>query len=147
MFHLGHSHPLIILYHRIFPSLNITTKIAEVSIANPSSSTTSSNKLLAYRPRFSDHHGSNLAGIFLNAKELTCGSTMCMIVGAEEDGFNKGQVLIGAGDIGNNLRVFSSTKDIPTYGIAIKGCSEINQSCLPNSFGMTIACYVPCDCI
>ena len=147
MFHLAQSHPLITLHHRIFPSLNVTTNIAKVSIANPSSSTTSSNNLLAYRPRFGDHHGSNLAGIFLNAKELTCGSTMCMIVGAEEDGFNKGQVLIGAGDSGNNLRVFSSTKDIPTYGIAIKGCSEINQSCLPGSFEIAIACYVPCDCI
>ena len=146
MFHLAHSHPLITIRHRIFPSLNVTANIAEVSITNPSSSTTSSNNILAYRPRFSGLHSSNLAGIFINAKKLTCGSTLCMIVGADEDGFNKGQVLIGAGDGGNNLRVFSSTKEIPTYGIAIKGCSEINQSCLPNSFETTIACYVPCDC-
>ena len=147
MFHLAHAHPLLILYYRIFPSLNNTTKIAEVSIANPSSSTTSSNKLLAYRPWFKELHNSNLAAILLNAKELTCGSTLCMIVGADEDGFNNGQVLIGAGDGGNNFQVFNSTKDIPTYGVAIKGCSEINQSCLPNSFEITIACYVPCDCI
>ena len=142
-----HTIPFITLHHKIFPSLNSTEKIAEVSIANPSSSTTSSNNLLAYRPQFNDAHGSNLAAIFLNAKELTCGSTQCMIVGAEEDGFNKGQVLIGAGDVGNNFRVFSSTKDIPTYGVAIKGCSEFNQSCLPGSFEIAIACYVPCDCI
>ena len=147
MFRVTKSHPLITLYHKIFPSFHIAEKIANVSIANPSSPTTSSNNLLAYRPRFNDLHNSNLAGIFLNAQELTCGSTMCMIVGEEEDGFNNGQVLIGAGDSGNNLRVFSSTKNIPTYGFAIKGCSEINQSCLPNSFETTIACYVPCDCI
>ena len=145
MFNIGvGNNRVVTLYRKIFQSY---TKIAEVSIANPSSSTTSSNNLLAYRPQFNDAHGSNLAGIFLNVKELTCGSTMCMIVGADEDGFNKGQVLIGAGDGGNNLRVFSSTKQIQTYGIAIKGCSEINQSCLPNYFDITIACYVSCDCI
>ena len=147
MFRLGIFYPFITLYRIIFPSLNNTGKIAKVSVANPSSPTTSSNKLLAYRPQFNEWHNSNLAGIFLNAKELTCGSTLCTILGGDEDGFNKGQVLIGAGDGGNAFKVFSSTKDIPTYGVALNGCSKINQTCLPHGFDTTIACYVPCDCI
>ena len=137
------SNRVVSLYRKTFQSY---TKIAEVSIASPSSSTTSSNKLLAYRPQFSDFHGSNLAGIFLNTKELTCGSRMCKILPDEEDGFNNGQVLISAADGGNNFRVFSSTKNIPTYGFAIKGCPVFNNSCLPTYISIIIACYVPRDC-
>ena len=134
---------IVTLYRKTFQSHK---EIAKVSLVNPSLSTTSSNNLLAYRPRFSDYHGSNLAGIFLNVKELTCGSRMCMILSNEEDGFNNGQVLIGAADGGNDFRVFNSTKDIPTYGFAIKGCPVFNNSCLPNYFSIIIACYVPRDC-
>ena len=131
------------LHRKTFQSY---TKIAEVSIANPSSPSTSSNNLLAYRPRFNDWHSSNLAGIFINAKELTCGSRMCKILADEEDGFNDGQVLIGAGDRGNDFRVFNSSKHIPTYGFAIKGCPVFNNSCLPTYISIIIACYVPRDC-
>ena len=63
-----------------------------------------------------------------------------------DDVFNKGQVLIGAIDRGNNFWVFSSTKNIPIYGFAIKGRPLFNNSCLTNYFSIIIACYVPCDC-
>ena len=63
--------------------------IANISIANPSNSITSFNNLLVYRPQFNNNHSSNLAGIFLNAKELTSGSRMCKIIFEEEDGLTK----------------------------------------------------------
>jgi hypothetical protein len=42
------------------------TPLANISLSNPSNSVTSSNNLLAYRPRFSDVHNSNLAAVFIN---------------------------------------------------------------------------------
>ena len=85
----------VTLYHKkLRKTFWSSTMIANLSLANPSMSTTSSNNLLAYRPRFSDIHSSNLAGIFLNAEELTCGSRMCKIISEEEDGFNKGKAVI-----------------------------------------------------
>ena len=124
-----------------------STMIANLSLANPSVSATSSNNLLAYRPKFKDSHKSNLAGIFLNAKELTCGSRMCKILPNEEDGFNKGRAIIEAGDGGNNFRVFNSKKYIPTYGFAIAGCPEMNEDCLPRWYSFNILCYVSHDCV
>ena len=54
---------LLIRNHTI---LTASTPLANVSISNPSEALTSSNNLLAYRPRFSDIHNSNLATIFIN---------------------------------------------------------------------------------
>ena len=145
MFNIGVDDKRIVtLYRKTFQSHK---EIAKVSIVNPSLSTTSSNKLLAYRPRYSDYHGSNLAGIFLNAKELTCGSRMCKIVSHEEDGFNKGKAIIEAGDRGNDFRVFNSTTNIITYGFAIQDCPEMNPNCFPTWYAVNIVCYVPRDCV
>ena len=139
-----HDSRIVSLHRKTFHS---STRIADISIVNPSNSSTSSNNLLAYRPRFSDLHDSNLAGIFLNAKELTCGSTLCKVLPHEGDGFNKGRQIIEAGDRGNDLEVFSSTKYISTFGFAIVGCPEMNKSCLPDYYDVTIMCYVPPDCV
>ena len=135
---------IVTLYHKTFQSHK---KIAEISLVKPSLPITSSNKLLAYRPRYSDVQGSNLAGIFLNAKELTCGSRMCKILPDEEDGFNKGRAIIEAGDSGNNFKVFNSNKRIPTYGFAIQNCTEMNLDCLPHWYSVNIVCYVSRDCV
>ena len=135
---------IVTLYRKTFQLLK---EIAKVSLVNPSLSITSSNKLLAYRPRYIDSHGSNLAAIFLNAKKLTCGSKMCKILPDEEDGFNKGKAIIEAGDNGNNFRVFNSTTNIPTYGFAIQDCPEMNLNCLPTWYSFNIVCYVPRDCV
>ena len=134
----------VTLYRKTFWSL---TMIANISIANPSVSTTSSNNLLAYRPKFKDFHDSNLAGIFLNAKELTCGSTMCKIMSEDEDGFNKGKAIIEAGDGGNSFKVFNSTGKVPTYGFAIQDCPKMSPDCLPIWYSFNIVCYVPHDCV
>ena len=138
------SKRVVTLYRKTFHSLTV---IANISIANPFVSTTSSNNLLAYRPKFKDDHKSNLAGIFLNAKELICGSRMCKIVSEEEDGFNKGKAIIEAGDGGNNFKVFHSNKDISTYGFAIAGCPVMSPDCLPSWYSFNIVCYVSHDCV
>ena len=136
---------VVTLHSKIFRSN--ATMIANISLANASLPSTSSNNLLAYRPQYKDWHGSNLAGIFINAKELICGSTMCKIYTGDEDGFNKGRAIIDAGDGGNGFRIFSSTKFIPTYGFAIQNCPEMNLDCLPHWYSFKIACYVPRDCV
>ena len=120
--------------------------IANISLANASLPSTSSNNLLAYRPRYNDWHGSNLAGIFINAKELTCGSRMCKIMPHDEDGFNKGKAIIEAGDGGNGFRVFGF-KNTSTYGFAIQDCPEMNRKCLPDLYSFNIVCYLSHECV
>ena len=149
MFNIGvdKKRNVTLSYKILHKTVWTSTMIANISIANPSVSTTSSNNLLAYRPQFKDVHNSNLAGIFLNAKELTCGSTMCKIISDDEDGFNKGKAIIKAGDDGNAFKVFSSTENVPTYGFAIQKCPEMNTNCLPHWYSFHIVCYVPRDCV
>ena len=142
---IGVNSRVVTLYSELFSSDK--TFIASVSLADASSPSTSSNNLLAYRPRYNDWHGSNLAGIFINAKELTCGSRMCKILPGEEDGFNKGRAIIEAGDGGNSFRVFDSIKKIPSCGFAIAGCPEMNSDCLPQWYSFNIVCYVSRDCV
>ena len=136
---------VVTLYSKIFRSN--ATMIANISLSHASLPSTSSNNLLAYRPRYKDWHGSNLAGIFINVKELTCGSRMCKIYTGDEDGFNKGRAIIDAGDGGNGFRVFDSKRNIPTYGFAIQNCPVMNQGCLPNLYSFNIVCYVSHDCV
>ena len=98
---------------------------------------TSSNNLLAYRPRFADTHNSNLApGVFINMEgvfpclqSLSNYVPICQVFSDEEDGFRGGRALIGAGDGGNHFRVFSTTSDILTYGVAVQDCPEFNATC------------------
>ena len=146
MFRIGvDGKRVVTLYSKIFMSNK--TMIANISLTNAFLPSTSSNNLLAYRPRYKDWHGSNLAGIFINAKELTCGSRMCKIIPHDEDGFNKGRVIIEAGDGGNGFRVFDAKKNIPTFGFAIQNCPQMNRDCLPNLYSFNIVCYVSRDCV
>ena len=126
------------------------TFLSNISISNPSLPATSPNNLLAYRPRFSDDHASNLAGIFINLPgvfpclELTpTYAPICHVLTEEEDGFRNGKALIDAGDGGNAFRVFSSTSNIETYGMAIQDCPEFTISCFPSYYSFTVACYLP----
>jgi hypothetical protein len=88
-----------------------STELAAVSLTNPSQAMTSSNNLLAYRPRFADYHNSNLAGVFINMEgvfpclqSLSSYGPICQVVSHEEDGFRSGKALIGAADIGNHFQ-------------------------------------------
>lgn len=127
------------------------TELATVSLPNPSQAVTSSNNLLAYRPRFTgDLHSSNLAGVFINMEgvfpclqPLSSYYPICQVFSEEEDGFRSGKALIGAGDIGNHFRVFSTTSDILTYGIAIQDCPEFNTTCFPTFHSFIVSCNLP----
>ena len=132
-------------------TLQVSTKLANVSLANPSQAVTSPNNLLAYRPRFTgDLHNSGLAGVFINMEgvfpclqSLSTYSPICQVFSNEEDGFRGGKALIGASDMGNSIRVFSSTSYILTYGVVIQDCPEWNTSCFPNHHSFAVACYLP----
>lgn len=125
---------------------------SKVSIVDPSQSDTSSNNILAYRPRFNDRHGSGLAGLFVNIEEtFPCikgldevFSPSCFIVTFDEDGFRKGRAFIDYGDQGNfENRVFSSSRDIPTYAIAVQDCPEFDSSCFPDWTKFQVTCELP----
>ena len=129
---------------------NDATELATISLSNPSQAVTSSNNLLAYRPRFTDGHNSNLAGVFINMEgvfpciqSLSIYIPICQVFSHEDDGFRRGKALIGAGDSGNSLRVFSSTSNILTYGIAVQECPEFTASCFPTLQSLVVACYLP----
>ena len=75
---------------------------------------TSLNNVIAYRPRFSDYHNSNLAGVFINLEgvcpwfeQVTNYNPICRVFTNEEDGFRNGKALINTADSGNDFRIFS----------------------------------------
>ena len=126
------------------------TQLAQITISDSSQPQTSTNNLLAYRPRFDDHHDSNLAGVFINLEGVfpclapfTNYYPICQVFTEEEDGFRNGRALIGAADNGNNFRVFSSSSNLLTYGIAIQQCPEFNTTCFPTYHSFSVACYLP----
>ena len=138
------------LFAQNHTTLRTSAELAAISLSNPSQAVTSSNNLLAYRPRFVDAHNSNLAGVFINIEgvfpclqSLSNYVPICQVFSDEEDGFRGGKALIGAGDGGNHFRVFSTTSDILTYGVAVQDCPEFNATCFPIRLSFNIACYLP----
>lgn len=126
-----------------------SVQLAEVTISDSSQASTSSNNLLAYRPRFGDLHGSGLGAIFINLEavypclaQLSGYRPLCSTLTEEEDGFRDGRALIDAGDIGNNIQVFTGSNQL-TYGIAIQQCPELNTTCLPVYHSFSVVCYLP----
>ena len=121
------------------------TFIDWISLSNPAVDISST--YLAYRPNYNDFHGSGLAGMFINTGAIfPCApnvSPICRIFTKEEDGFNKGHVFIESGDGGNNFQIFSTSTYMPTYGFAIKGCTQMDPTCLPVSYTFFIICFLP----
>ena len=121
-----------------------------ISLGDPSSSQTST--LLAYEPNYNDYHNSGLAGLFVNIKEVfPCTEKIsgnyepvCKIFTREEDGFRGGKAFIEAGDIGNNIKVFSGSS---VYALAVQDCKELDGSCFPNYMQTEVVCMLPrCEC-
>ena len=126
------------------------TEIAVIRVSSPSQSVTSSNNLLAYRPRFNGFHSSGLGAIFINIEgvfpcvaPLTDYYPICSIFSEEEDGFRNGMTFLSSSDMGNHIQVFSTNNDIQTYGIAVQHCPELNTTCFPTYVSVQIACYLP----
>ena len=120
-----------------------------ISLSDPSRAVTSSNNLVAYRPRFNDHHRSGFGAMFLNLPGIfPCIQSQrhippCGVLTGEEDGFNNGRSFLQAADGGNNFRIFSSTENIPTFGLALEGCAEFTAACWPTNAHYTIFCLLP----
>ena len=139
------------LWLRRFWSSNGTASatIAEVSIADPSAPSTSTNNMLAYRPNYADYHGSGLAAVFLNIDKIfPCASgqaPFCRMFTYNEEGFSKGKAILEAADTGSSFRIFSSTANINTYGFAFQGCNQLNgaNGCMPTYFDTAITCQLP----
>ena len=117
--------------------------IASVSLG--AQSATSSNNLLAYRPNYSGLTGFfiNLDGVFpcISGRAWPDTPPPCSRFTYEEDGFNGGRAISQAGDMGNNFRIFSSTEDIPTYGLAVSGCNT--NDCFPAWYAIHVVCLLP----
>ena len=126
------------------------TPLADIDLSNSAVDVTSLNNLFAYRPRFNDDHDSNLAAIFINMEgvfpciqSLSGYDPICSTHTEEDDGFRGGKALIDTADAGNQLRVFSSSSSIITYGIAIQDCPEFTTACYPSHLSFTVVCYLP----
>ena len=123
-------------------------RIASVSVSDPALASTSSNDLLAYRPNYDDFHNgnSNLGVVFLNLNGIfpcvpPATYIPCGVVSMEEDAFNGGQVFLQAIDRGNQFLIFNSA--VFTFGIAVKGCSQLNPSCWPTWVQKGVTCQLP----
>ena len=113
------------------------TEIARMTF-NPSTASTSSNNLLAYRPSFADHHTSGLAAIFVNIQGVfpclsgRSSAPICKMFTYEGDGFRNGHAIIESADarlsddfgdaFGNN---------IPTFAFALSGCPTMSDDYFP----------------
>ena len=120
-----------------------------ISISNTSQAVTSADNVVAYRPRYADSHNSRLAAVFLNMESIfpcarsTPEDPQCGLLTAEEDGFFGGRSFISAADRGNNFRIFNSTEQIKTFGLALQGCPEWVPACLPVWAQVTVFCLLP----
>ena len=131
------------------------TTIADINLSNPAQAATSLNNLFAYRPRFSDNQGSNLAAIFINLEgvfpciqSLSGYVPICSTHTEEDDGFHRGKALIDSADASNQWRVSSSTSISTlklTFGIVIQDCPEFTPQCFPSHNRFSVVCYLPRD--
>lgn len=124
--------------------------LASFNLGNGAAARTSGNNRFAYRPRFQDRQNSNLAGIFINLEAvfpclapLTNYYPICRSYTDEDDGFRGGRALIDTADIGNDLRVFSTTNSILTYGFAIQGCATLTTGCWAHYTSVSVVCMLP----
>ena len=122
--------------------------ISTLTIINISEDYTSNNGVLAYRPNHSSHSGGNTAIVFINLEAaIPCYQRnqigpACQLFTLEEDGFQFGKAFIQASDIGNHLRIFSSSQNIATYGFGVTGCSTFDQACV-STFEVALVCLLP----
>ena len=126
------------------------TRLASLRVILSDQNVTSSNNLLAYRPRYRDVHNSNLAAIFINLEgvfpclvPLTDYYPICSVYSEDQDGFRGGKAIIGASDSGNTFHIFSNSANIKTYSIAVQNCPELTPACLPLWHKITVTCFLP----
>lgn len=121
-----------------------------INLGTGGASVTGANNLLAYRPRFQDRQNSGLAAFFINLEgaipclaPLTDYFPICRVYTDEDDGFRGGRDVIDTADIGNDIRVFSNTNEILTYGVAIQNCPTLTTACWSAYTSLAVVCLVP----
>ena len=126
---------------------------SSVSLQDPSQDQTTDDNKLAYRAAYTgDLHQSGLGSIFVNVREVfSCykessasgeRAPICTIFTHEDDGFRNGKPWLQLGEIGNDVRVFSASENIPTYGLAVQGCPQLNEECLPTKMEIKVVCFL-----
>ena len=128
---------MVILRNLSLDSGLVATELARMTF-NPSTASTSSNNLLAYRPNFADHHTSGLAAIFVNIQGIfpclsgRSSAPICKMFTYEGDGFRNGHAIIESADTSDDFGdVFGN--NIPTFAFALSGCPTMSDDCFPNS--------------
>ena len=117
-----------------------------LKVPNNSDTATSPKDMVYYAPRYNDYHKSNLFILAFNLEKIfpciagkdvypTCGRFT-----AEEDGFNKGQNIVEAGDHGNDLKMFNGKR---VYAFSVSGCPEVTEACIPKHYEISITCLLP----
>lgn len=124
--------------------------LASFNLGDGSGARTSGNNLFAYRPRYQDRQSSGLAGMFINLEgvfpclaPLTTYYPICRVYTDEDDGFRGGNDIIDLGDTGDDVRVFSTTNEILTYGFAIQNCPTFTTGCWAHYTSIAVACLLP----
>ena len=110
-----------------------------------SSSSTSTDNLIAYRPSYSDPHRSNLGTIFINLDAIypciaTSQDISCKLFPNEDDGFRGGKAILEAMD---DNSAFGSGS--PSFSFAFATCSQISYSCISTShrIDLRLVCILP----
>ena len=120
----------------------------DLFITNTSSAYTSIDNVVAYYPQYNDHHGSDMAILFINLEAVyPCVRSSiyhppCTLFSAEEDGFRGGRSIIQASDIGNDLEIFSESSSFGTFGFGLVGCSTFDTSCV-DDIDVELICLLP----
>lgn len=152
IFRIGGSVRSNVQLRLVTPSLRLSQDLvlASINLGTGANPVTSGNGIFAYRPRFQDRQNSGLAAFFVNLEAvfpclapLTDYYPICRVYTDEDDGFRRGRDLIDTADTGNDIRVFSTTDTILTYGVAIQNCPILNTDCWSHYTSLSVVCLLP----
>ena len=102
---------------------------------NSYTSSTSGDNTIAYHPNYRDRNWSNLAAVFVNLEALypcISGLGNSLVCQAFANGLTGGRSLVQGAEIGNHLRIFSSSRNLPiaTWAFGLGECTWFNTNCI-----------------
>ena len=129
------------------PTQVFDQEIDRLVISDPASDAMSENNLFAYRPNF---NGGGIGAFFFNIQGIfPCleaeprYNPLCYLMAIENESFNGGRAFLEVADEGEEIRIFSFDDDVPTYGIGVQECSQIDDSCWPTAHTIAVTCQLP----
>ena len=134
----------------------LSSEILVASVPVGDESVVSEHSVIAYVPSYADKDESMLGTGFLNLEAVfpcIAGSGLsdvarCTKNTLGEDGFNKGNPVIGMADRGKFVDIFGT--EISTYAFAVPSCAAFTpdtDGCLHNGYEFSLLCYLPrSDC-